>query len=780
MKIDRSLVGAAVSAGLFGVLLFCSTISAQVMKPVGPWPMPGTGGDFAPLFPFPLTKGLPENVTNVRTWGGPSGPLDKGDALSIRQDRFIRAGKPFYYLGTNICGLGAFPQKEEAGQIAESLARFGFTVVRLHHMDNGYIWGKHSERTLTEIDAEMLDRLDYFIAELEKNGIYVNLNLHVGRKLDRRDGFENDETIPGMAKGLDIFEPRMIELAEKYARDLLTHVNPYTRLAYTEDPGVAMIEINNENSTVASWFQLHFEPLGPPYSDLFKRYWNEWLSAKYQTTAAMKTAWGEAADPLGPNMLELGAVPVLSRLGAGPLPITPAIFSDFLAFLIELETRYWRRLEAFIKNDLKALAPVSGTQLLFGSWYAQSELDYCDEHAYWDHPFFPATPPPHSQWDSTDWYVDTTALVNDKLGGTLTRLAVNRILGRPLTVSEYDHPHPNFYVAEGLPMLAAVGAFQNWTGIHQFCWSGDYPQGCYTSFFPGLCADSAKQVHLPACWSLFVRGDVRRGPGKYIRKLPLSRAGEVEAASRLIYATTLDEFMNVLREGSDLAMAVYSGIELTDSPELADAAPKDSIPVSRWDELPESFGSPEKGRVTNEFGELTWHFEPEDAGYFTVDTPGTKLFTGFIRERSFPFKGMTLAPGKTRLDWATVSMTFVGDDSPIQAGQEAKPLLTPGRYLLAATGLATSTGAVYADLGEGRLSSATVYGGAEGDEPVLCEAVPLRVTLDGFSPEVVRVCALDEAGNPKADVPVTAAENGTAFELKTEYKTLWYEVRIAP
>ena len=764
--------------GIFS--LSCARVSAQVMKPLGEMPLAGNGSDFAELFPFTLEKGLPENITNVRTWGSSPGEIDPGDALTIRQDRFIRAGKPFYYLGTNICGMGAFPPKEEAENIAQTLARFGFSVIRLHHMDTGYIWGKNSDRTLTEIDAELLDRLDYFIAQLEKYGIYVNLNLHVGRKLDKRDGFENDETIPIMSKGLDIFEPRMIELAEKYARDLLTHVNPYTRRAYTEDPGVAMIEINNENSTVASWFQLHFEPMGPPYSDIFRDCWNKWLLAKYPTSAELKTAWGDAADVLEPDALAKGTVPVLSRLGTGPLPMTPPVFIDFLTFLVDLETRYWRRLEAFIKNDLKAAAPVSGTQLLFGSWYAQSEMDYCDEHAYWNHPIFPATLPPHSTWDSSDWYIDTKAQVNDRFGGTLSRLAVNRIFGRPLTVSEYDHPGPNFYAAEGLPMLAAVGAFQNWTGIHQFCWSGDYAQNRYTSFFAGLCADPAKLVHLPACWSLFVRGDVQRGPGQYIHKLPMSKAGEIETAARLIHATTLDEFMNVLRDGSDIALAVYSGIELTDSPELSNAAPSAPVPVNSWSELPEELGSPDQGHVTNEFGELTWNFGPDQVGFFTVDTPGTKLLTGFVQGREFSLQGVTFTPGKTRLDWTTVSMTLAADDSPVPANRDSQAVLPPGRYLLAATGLQTAQGAKYIDLGEGQITSAPIYGGNEGTQPALCEGIAMNVAINGYPPEKIAASALDEAGNPKEALQISATETGSAFELDPKYQTLWYEVQITP
>jgi glycosidase len=64
-----------------------------------------------------------------------------------------------------------------------------------------------------------------------------------------------------------------------------------------------------------------------------------------------------------------------------------------------------------------------------------------------------------------DWA--NIALVNTP-GGTLTGLAARRVAGKPYTVSEYNHPAPNQYVAEGFPMIAAFGAFQGWDGVFSF------------------------------------------------------------------------------------------------------------------------------------------------------------------------------------------------------------------------------------------------------------------------------------------------------------------------
>ena len=66
-------------------------------------------------------------------------------------------------------------------------------------------------------------------------------------------GFAKWEGASSYFKGVDNFFPPMIEQQRDFARALLTHVNPFTGLAYTADPAVAFIEINNENGLMSEW-----------------------------------------------------------------------------------------------------------------------------------------------------------------------------------------------------------------------------------------------------------------------------------------------------------------------------------------------------------------------------------------------------------------------------------------------------------------------------------------------------------------------------------------------
>jgi len=62
----------------------------------------------------------------------------------------------------------------------------------------------------------------------------------------------------------------MIRMQRDYARALLARVNPYTHTSYAQEPCVAMVEINNENSLL----QLKVASLPEYYrADVLKK-WN--------------------------------------------------------------------------------------------------------------------------------------------------------------------------------------------------------------------------------------------------------------------------------------------------------------------------------------------------------------------------------------------------------------------------------------------------------------------------------------------------------------------------
>ena len=98
----------------------------------------------------------------------------------------------------------------------------------------------------------------------------------------------------------------MIDLQKKYAKDLLGHVNPYTKTAYKDEPAVAFVEISNEDALFAVWGWGQLDDLPDPYATTFRKLWNAWLRKKYGTTEKLREAWLEANVPVGENLLENG------------------------------------------------------------------------------------------------------------------------------------------------------------------------------------------------------------------------------------------------------------------------------------------------------------------------------------------------------------------------------------------------------------------------------------------------------------------------------------------
>src|SRR3990172_3103662 len=263
---------------------------------------PSADRDTSKLFPFVVSYDSPDNLTNLSPWL--TVPAGKQGHVRVQDGHFATDAGRIRFWGTNLCFEACFPTHEQAERLAARLARFGVNCARLHHMDSRAIWGD-SPNHLT-IDPRRLERLDYLVHQLKRHGIYVNVNLHVSRWFDEAEGFPARRGRPEYDKGLDNFEPRMIELQEKYARDLLTHVNPYTGNAYTDEPAVAFVEISNEDALFTVWGGGQIDELPEPYATTFRQLWNEWLRKKYGDTEKLRKAWNVGERPLGDEMLTGG------------------------------------------------------------------------------------------------------------------------------------------------------------------------------------------------------------------------------------------------------------------------------------------------------------------------------------------------------------------------------------------------------------------------------------------------------------------------------------------
>jgi hypothetical protein len=245
-------------------------------------------------------------------------PAGKHGPITVRDGHLaFKGGKRARFWATNLSGEACCPTPEIAPRAADRLAKFGFNLVRFHGLDSQ--WGRalfpRNAPDTQRFDPEQLDKLDRMIAELEKRGIYINLNLHVGRHFTPGDGLPQTESL-GYAKYCVLFDPRMIELQKDYARKLLTHRNPHTSRTYADDPAVVIVELTNENSLFGGWTggQLRgkqtkpnagtWADIPPYYGEELTRFYNQWLAKRYPTREALAAAWRGGSRQPGAQLLK--------------------------------------------------------------------------------------------------------------------------------------------------------------------------------------------------------------------------------------------------------------------------------------------------------------------------------------------------------------------------------------------------------------------------------------------------------------------------------------------
>ena len=253
------------------------------------------------MFPFQLPwDDASESATNI-SWLNDK-PAGRDGLVHVKDGHLFAGEKRLRIFGVNTCFAANFPDKDMAPKVAARMAKFGINCVRFHHMDMlsapGGIFAKDG-RTL---DPGQLDKLDFFIAELKKNGIYADLNLHVSRTYPDRPRAEKKGN-PDYDKGVDNYCAAMIALQKDYARDLLTHVNAYTGKRYADEPAVALVEINNENALGFQWWAGQMDDLPNPYREELESLWAAWILKKHGSDEAARKAWSEGAREPGAEML---------------------------------------------------------------------------------------------------------------------------------------------------------------------------------------------------------------------------------------------------------------------------------------------------------------------------------------------------------------------------------------------------------------------------------------------------------------------------------------------
>lgn len=595
-------------------------------------------------------------------------PITEADRITVSKDGHLQAnGKRIKIYGTN---LSDFPGKKDAAFTAKVLASQGYNCIRFHHIDSDWAGCliKRTESGKRVFDEAGFDRFDYFFAELKKAGIYSNINFLTGRSMSPANGYRDEVQFYTESKtghSLGFWDSQALEDQKRYAETILNHVNPYTGLAYKDDPAVALVEINNENGLMMAYLTGWLEDIQGYYWNELEDKWNIWLekngydyeklstrfnrvqedgevlcdktdslrlevhspakakktvkgdevkiqilengsenwhvqynisnldikhsdlltlkfSIKSDSPCHISVSFGQGHDPWGQagfiegldltkkytdyeitiadlledsnlrlNFSEMGFLKGNSiyikncRLykGGELKKIEEGYKSDsskktvklahfeqykffpdelkniYMNFLYDTEEAYWKNMLDFVRKEQKAKCLVMGTVVSCSSPYIQSMFDIVDTHAYWQHPVFP-----NKGWDNSDYYVASKTMTRAFDDNRLLELASQRVFGKPFSVTEYDHPYPSQFSAEGPLMLASFASYQDWDCIFSFH-STTYKKNNKSLKITGFFDQSnnpAKSAPTPLAARIFRQSLVNPASSKVCKKLSLS------------------------------------------------------------------------------------------------------------------------------------------------------------------------------------------------------------------------------------------------------------------
>ena len=687
----------------------------------GPFGTPGI-----PLQPFNMERDAPQSVIDLSFLH--PGPAGKDGFVRVAGAHLVDGkGRRLRFWGFNLTewsrGSWEVPSPEDAPRFADQLSRFGVNFVRLHFLDlpapRGLIDGRRDDSQ--HFDSALAHE-DYFIAQLIRRGIYVDLNLYVGRQFKPGDG------VPAGRGGKEalFFDRRTIALERDYARQLLTHVNPYLGRRYTDEPGVAIVELVNEAA------------IGPgsgvtgEYDTELTGLYNAWLArhVSSEQLAQLRTLAGVAADQPVPRMTfrEVQGAPQLGYFFEN-YPGTPSDrYHLEAAFFRELQGGFFEGMRAYLRDTLGVRVPILATadHAHAGSGYPVVQttalLDVVDGHTYWQHP--------------GEWNVKNAPMVDDPFNSTVVELSRSAVAGKPYTVSEVGHPFPNQYASEGIPILAAYAAFQDWDAAvwYTFERKRDPAWAPYVGDPFDVSLDPVKMPQIAAGALAFLRGDVAPARHTVTRSYTQRQVDD----SRFLGRQERPYFTPAFPLQLPLQHAVRVG----------------------------SFGGPPTATFQagatdpyrSDTGQLAWYHGAPGTGLVTIDAPRTQALIGYVKAGG---RAVSNLAADVRNDFCALVLSSL----------DGQPIARASRLLL--------TAAVRVENTDMAWDARRTHTAEQGRSPELIEPVVGTVILRGLEgARAVTAVALDGAGRPLGS-PIAAQRLKIGWVLPVgDPVTTWYEVRV--
>jgi hypothetical protein len=426
-----------------------------------------------------------------------------------RNDFLLGNGKParFWALNTSC-------DKANLDRHARFLAKRGVNLVRFH----GNITPKQN---LLSIDREERDKLWRTVASMKKQGIYITFSPYwAGASRAKPEmGYLDDGGNKNW--GLLFFDSTLQAAYKAWWRQILAEVNPYTGIPLANDPALAILQLQNEDSLL---FFTSQNIKGAAKKEL-RRQFAEFLTKKYGTLAKASEAWagatvsGEQDDPDDFANKEAALYIVWEmtqrRGGAG----AQKRLSDQVRFFAETMHRFNQMMSDYLRTELKCRALINAgnwrtadnVKLLDAERYSYSANEVMGVNRYYGGRHHGK----HDGWAivNGDKFTDESVLLHpSKLPVTL-----KQPLGFPMIVPESSWVPPQGYQSEGPFMIAA---YQSLNGVDAFYWFTTREEdwrhpGSANGYLPSegkwVCATPMLMGQWPAAALLYRSGYVRQG-----------------------------------------------------------------------------------------------------------------------------------------------------------------------------------------------------------------------------------------------------------------------------
>jgi len=681
--------------------------------------------------------------------------------LSEDGNGFVRGdGKPLRFWGASL-GIDIEKASDaDAARHARFYARMGVNLVRV---GTGGLNPKEAGAAITDVHEPGIRRVQRTVAVMKQEGVYTAFSPYWGlagfvKYVNEDWGIEGYGPDNTNLLGLLFFEPTLQKGYKAWMRKLLTEPNPYTGVPLKDDPALAIIEIQNEDSLLFWTFR---NITGGPRK-LLEAKFGTWAAAKYGSIDAALAAWdGQAVEGDAPQAGRLGLEHVYQFTLDTP-QINARRVRDQLEFMVELQRRFYADMVDFLRNELDC------EQLIYASnWktadavrlddlerYTYTAADIIASNNYYD--------PKHYgehrgyQIEPRDFYQGRSATRRPRALPALRK----QVAGHPFIITETLWVPPTKRESEGPLMMAGYMAMN---GVDAAVWNS--PRGVAYDpdpYRPWVRIDGSVAMDK---WNCGNPGTLSQFPAAaLIYRRGLVEEGAVAVHEERTLEAMLDRRPPMIAEGfsfdpnryadhysqdTDIPGGVDPMAFLTGRVEVAYGGdPSKSYVADGLDDAIDRANQTVRslnGQLAIDYG----------TGLFRIDAPKAQAVAGFLAEAGGRFE-LGDAVIESDNDYAAIALV------PL----DYQPLATSRQVLLQVGTVARPSGwkeepATYA-AGDGEeLEGFRIV--STGSMPWRIQNAKGAVTLRNA--HVSRAVQLNEAGQPVGKLPVERTDAGLRVDL---------------